>query len=65
MGTDMKTDVAFVESMEDPQHNIMHSIGTNLVTEWTTVCYTSVQFSESQSCNKVLECCLKMGLYKG
>ena len=29
-----------VDSMGDPLHNVMHSMGTNLVTGWNTVCYT-------------------------
>ena len=41
MWTDWKIDVAMVDSMGDPLHNAMHSIGTDSVTGWNTVCYTS------------------------
>ena len=41
MQTDWKTDMAMVDSMGDPLHNIMHSMGTNSVMGWNTVCYTS------------------------
>ena len=38
MQTDWKIDVA----MGDPLHNVMHSMGTESVTGWNTVCYTGV-----------------------
>ena len=40
MWADWKTDMAMVNSMGDPLHNIMCSMGTNSVTGWNTVCYT-------------------------
>ena len=40
MQTDWKIDVAMVDSMGDPLHNVMHSMGTNSVMRWNTVCYT-------------------------
>ena len=32
--------MAMVDSMGDPLHNIMHSMGTDLVMGWNIVCYT-------------------------
>ena len=40
MQTDWKIDVAMVDSMGDPLHNVMHSMGTDSVMGWNTVCYT-------------------------
>ena len=40
MWTGWKIDVAMVDSMVDSLHNIMHSMGTNSVMGWNTVCYT-------------------------
>ena len=40
MQTDWKIDVAMVDSMGDALHNVMHSMGTDLVMGWQTVCYT-------------------------
>ena len=44
MWTDWKIDVAMVDSMGDPLHNVMHSMGTDSVMGWNTVCYTSQNF---------------------
>ena len=40
MQTDWKIDMTMVDSMGDPLHNIMHSMGTSSVMGWNTVCYT-------------------------
>ena len=40
MWPDWKIDVAMVDSMGDPLHNVMYSIGTDSVTGSITVCYT-------------------------
>ena len=40
MLTDWKIDVAMINSIGDPLHNVMHSMGTDLVTGWNTLCYT-------------------------
>ena len=40
MWTDWKIDLAMVDSMGDPLHNIMHTMGTDSVMGWNTVCYT-------------------------
>ena len=42
MWTDWKIDMAMVDSIGDPLHNIMHSMGTDSVTGWNTVCYTGI-----------------------
>ena len=42
MWTDWKIDMTMADSMGDPLHNVMHSMGTDSVTGWNTVCYTSV-----------------------
>ena len=42
MWTDWKIDVAMVESMGDPLLNVMHSMGTDSVTGWNTVCFTNI-----------------------
>ena len=42
MQTDWKIDVAMVDSMGDPLHNVMHSVGTDSVMGWNTVCYTGL-----------------------
>ena len=34
--------MAMVDSMGDPPHNVMHSMGTDSVTGWNTVCYTGL-----------------------
>ena len=41
MQADLKIDVAMVNSMGDPLHNVMHTMGTNSVMGWNTVHYTS------------------------
>ena len=43
MQTDWKIDVAMVDSMGDPLHNVMHSMGTESIMGWNTVCYTGMQ----------------------
>ena len=44
MWTDWKIDVAMVDSLGDPLDNVMHSMGTDSVTGWNTVCYTGYMF---------------------
>ena len=41
MWTDWKIDVATVDSIGDPLYDVMHPMGTDLVTGWNTACYTS------------------------
>ena len=43
MHTDWKIDVAMVDSMGDPLHNVMHSMGTDSVMGWNTGCYTGTR----------------------
>ena len=48
MQTDWKIDMVMVDSMGDPLHNVMHSMGTNSVMGWNTVYYTRTAFSRTQ-----------------
>ena len=43
MQTDWKIDVAIVDSIGDLLHNVMHSMGTDVVMGWSTGCYTGVR----------------------
>ena len=40
MWTDWKIDMDMVDSMGDPLHDVIHSMGTDSVMGWNTVCYT-------------------------
>ena len=40
MQTDWKIDMAIVDSMGDSLHNVVHSMVTDSVMGWNTVCYT-------------------------
>ena len=40
MQTDCEIGVAMIDSMGDPLHNVIHSMGTDSLTGWNTVCYT-------------------------
>ena len=42
MQTVWKIDVAMVDSMGDPLHNVMHSMGTDSVMGGNTVCYNDI-----------------------
>ena len=44
MQTDWKIEMGMVDSMEDPLHNVMHSMRTDSVTGCNTVCYTGTKY---------------------
>ena len=49
MWTDWKIDMAMADSMGDPLDSVMHSMGTDSVTGWNTVSYTSNVIQECAS----------------